>query len=62
MARIKNIDPKKCKRCIFYNSCQNNPNTCEDFVGKKAEIADDKVKRRKVCHKWLKSILSLEDC
>ena len=56
MARIKNIDPKKCKRCIFYNSCQNNPSTCEDFVDKKEETADDKAKRRKEYHKWLKSI------
>ena len=46
MARIKNTDPKKCKRCIFYNSCQNNPSACEDFVDKKAETDDDKVKRR----------------
>ena len=56
MARIKNINPKKCKRCIFYNSCQNNPSTCEDFVDKKEETADDKAKRRKEYHKWLKSI------
>ena len=72
MARIENENPKKCKRCIFYNifynSCQNNPNICEDFVNKKAETdkkmetADDKAKRRKDYHKWLKSILSLEDC
>ena len=46
MARIKNENTKKCNRCIFYNSCQNNPNTCEDFVDKKAETDDDKVKRR----------------
>ena len=56
MACIKNINPKKCKRCIFFNNCQNNPSACEDFVDKKAETADDKVKRRKACHKWLKSI------
>ena len=44
IAYIKNKKPKKCKHCIFYNSCQNKPNTCEDFVGKKAETDDDKVK------------------
>ena len=47
MARIKNIEPKKCKRCIFYNSCQNNPSTCEDFVDKKAETAEDKAETKK---------------
>lgn len=45
MARIKNIDPKKCKRCIFYNSCQNNPSTCEDFVDNKVETVDNKEKK-----------------
>lgn len=56
MARIKNIDPKKCKRCIYYHVCQNNPNTCEDFVDKKDVTADDRAKIRKDYHKWQKSI------
>lgn len=44
MARIKNINPKKYKRCIFYYGCQNNPNACEDFVDKKEETTVDKAK------------------
>ena len=51
MARIKNIDPKKCKRCIFYKSCQNNPNDCEDYTDKKTVSAEDKAKQRKEYHK-----------